>query len=351
MNDQEKKKFDNLVKKIEGYRNSRLKPESPEVKIYRNAQRFDEMKKILSFDKIEKTLIKHLEKGVNDYFREKHVVNISNNNGKLYLAHYTDIATIHSILTKQQKIKKSINENQKVLNGLRLSSAVYSNDPTEGSYLKNELVKHYEWLDFAKRETDAFFCSFVSSTTDKNIGDKITYWQSYGKDGLGCSIQLSDSFKKDIFHRVLYEKDDIHEVKNKFEAYFKLGKKIYQDYKKYQFSDKYIKDFVTKFWKAFDKIKFLYKHEGYKYENEYRIVKVPKEKKEIKEIKEEFVIQRPHLKRYILDERLSVNEVFISGSKIFIGPRVFNKKYLRDYLAKLYSNASFTISEIPYQKV
>ena len=254
MNNQTKEKFNEIIKKLEENQKSRQN----EIKLYNEEKRFEELEKLkklekfLRLDKMGSLVIDDLKKEVNNYLKKKHGINNSGTKNKkehvidnsdtsdeeLYLAHYTDIATIHSILIEQQKInQEKTNKSQNILNGLRLSSAVYSNDPTEGSYLKNELVKHYEWLDFAKRETDAFFCSFVSSTTDKNIGDKITYWQSYGKDGLGCSIQLSDSFKKDIFHRVLYEKDDIHEVKNKFEAYFKLGKKIYQDYKKYQFSE------------------------------------------------------------------------------------------------------------------
>ena len=87
-----------------------------------------------------------------------------------------------------------------------------------------------------------------------------------------------------------------------------------------------------KFWKAFDRIKFLYKDDAYRDEKEYRYVIVaPKESN----IKYHFKDNGPYLRKYIIDDQLRTKNILVSGIKIFVGPRVENSKRLCRNLEKL----------------
>lgn len=256
-------------------------------------------------------------------------------NSKCYLAHYTNMETIFSII-----------KNEKQMNGLRLSDISYSNDPSEGNYLKNNLIKYYPWLKYAIQETDAFVCSFFSGGDD--IGDKITYWQSYGKDGLGCSIQFKKSLIEKKTTPVLYGETLCEILRNKFKCYFELGGLLYNGIS----SDSDKKYFASQFWKALDKVKFLYKHKGFEYEQEYRFIKIS----ESEEVKEDFKSKPPYLRRYIFDDQLNSENILKSGSKITIGPRVTNSSRLCKYFKKVadqskFYGPQFICSKIPYRKI
>ncbi len=259
-----------------------------------------------------------------------------------YLAHYTSVDTIYSILEHQTIDLKT--------GCLRLYDAFYFNDPNEGRYLKNELEKSYEWMKNATQETqdtDAFICSFVHG--NKKIGDNLSYWQSYGKDGLGCSIQLSAGYKyKQDFKPVLYGKKNIEKMKKRYRDYFDLGSILYHKFQAN--NDK--ESFATEFWKCFDGIKFLYKDDAYANENEYRFVIVSSKESEIEY---DFRSEGPYLRKYILNKKLQVDKILTSGSKIVIGPTVRKAKHLSKNLEKLARRKSlygpiFTSSQIPYQK-
>ncbi len=282
-------------------------------------------------------LCKYLKSDVESYYEAHHLAQPMQSQAQenIYFTHYTSMEAIYSIL---------LNYKKKQSGGLRLSDASYSNDPSEGDYLKKEIVKDHKWLSEAKKSTDAFVCSFISG--DKDIGDKVTYWQAYGKDGLGCSIQLPPNFYAGVFDRVFYGKQETQKVKKWFTDYFDLGKKLYTKF--HDEEDR--REFVTSFWKAFDKIKYLYKHDGYEHEKEFRLIKISKKPKE------KFVNENPYLQRYIVNDRLNTKSILASGSRVVIGPRVLNKARLRQYLAKLAKEGKidgpkFIVSKIPYRKI
>lgn len=280
----------------------------------------------------ETSILEILKDAVNVY----HERMIAKSKENLFFAHYTSVQVMHSIL------KKRIEGNY-----LRLYGAFSTNDPSEGLYLRDELANEYKWLKDAELSTDAFICSFVSD--GKGIGNRITYWQSYGRDGLGCSIQLPQNCSiKDSLYPILYGKEEADKVKYEFKDYLELGSKIHDFY-----TDKSEKEnFATAFWKVFDKIKFSHKHEGYEYEKEYRMIKIPDTDGEIKD---DFRSENPYYRRYILDEELQANRLLTSGAEVFIGPRVTNGERLCEYFEKLAKEAKldgvFTPSQIPYRKI
>ena len=271
-----------------------------------------------------------------DIFYKKYIKTKEKEKEKeLYFVHYTDVKTIYKIL-KNDKNGES--------NGLRLSDASYSNDPSEGNYLRDILSRTYPWLKNAEQKTSAFVCSFVSGK-NKDVRDKITYWQAYGKDGLGCSILLPCNSYNGVFDRVLYGESEAKKLEEEFKGYFDFVGKLYK-----QFPNRYRRRFVREFWGAFDKIKFLYKDKGYEHEKEYRLIKISEESKE------RFTNEHPYLKRYIFDAQLEAKKVLGSGSRVTIGPRVMNKDRLCQYLKKLAKEREiygpqFTFSKIPYRKI
>ena len=307
------------------------------------------------FKTAEIYLLTDLQMRVND-FEKEHLVS-----SKLCLVHYTSLKTIYSILTNDKKDKldsinyqgkdkpdNSQNCNRTSLGFLRLYDSLSLSDPDEGDYLKNNIIKKYRWLKKTKQKTYAFICSFVSGKED--IGDKLQYWQSYGADGLGCSIQPPDTSScKKICSRVKYGQDGITGIENKFQSYFRLGKELFEKLP----NKKQKEEFATEFWGEFDSIKFLYKSDDYKHEKEFRYVVVP-DKGEL--IRYDFKTEGPHMRRYILRKELQADEILGSVSKIIIGPRVQDKERICLYLDELAKQtnlhgAEFIPSSISYQKL
>ena len=110
--------------------------------------------------------------------------------------------------------------------------------------------------------------------------------------------------------------------------------------------------FATQFWKLFDDIKFLYKIEAYRAEKEYRCVVIPDQQVEIND---QFKSEGPYLRRYIEIPEFGAKNILHSGSEVFIGPRVENRKRLCHNLKQIAAKVEllgpdFLPSDIPYRK-
>ena len=280
-----------------------------------------------------------------------------------YLAHYTSLETIYSILKNH---KEEINNEKNVLNFiqsvlknrkkkeevqfssnyLRLYDYSYVNDPNEGMYLKNELKKNYKSLETIKEDinTESFICCFIHGK--KDIGDKLKYWWSYGRDGLGCSIQISAGFEEAIFHPVFYGSSEIEDIKKKFKHYFEFIDRLEKNLN----SEELKMLFIKELWKAFDKIRFLHKDEAYKSEKEYRCIKFPKT---ASDIKYHFKKEGPYLRSYLSIPELKADNLLGKDTTITIGPKVINKKKLRYRFEQLANQSGlevkFSISKIHYR--
>lgn len=253
--------------------------------------------------------------------------------GRLYLAHYTSVETVFSILEGKGETEGF----------LRLYDAFYLNDPKEGNHLRDILAKDYAWL-IDVEDTEAFICSFVG--WDEGCEDRLMYWQSYGKNGLGCSILLSEHFSSGVLHPVLYGPKWVNDAKKKFQNHLELGSVLINRCAKDEQND-----FANEFWKAFDEIKFMYKGDAYKYEREYRMVKIPKNEDVHYDLKNE----GPYLRKYIVDDRLCAGKIFASGSRVTVGPAVRKANHLSKNLEKFAKKKdvlgpSFASSKIAYQK-
>ncbi len=280
-----------------------------------------------------------LDSEIKNYIKEGQPLDV-------YLAHYTNLETVFSILNEHKNNEGNQNLESDI-SGLRAYDAFSLNDPKEGAYLKKQLEKDYKWLKKAKQDTEVFVCSFVSG--DKNIGDNLKFWQAYGTDGLGCSIQPPLNFCNEALDPALYGSSETQKIKERFKDYFELGEKIY----KQLHNEKKKKSFAAEFLKLFDRLNFLCKSSAYESEKEYRFV-MPSSPES--DIKYHFKSEGPYLRRYILDPRLSADKILGSNSKVIIGPRVEGKQKLCQNLKKLAQKRGllgpeFTPSKIPYRKV
>ena len=303
-------------------------------------------------------LLTDLKIKVKDYDEEERLVDTDT---RQYLAHYTSLETIYSIISNNEQHKLDNYDDQEKkkldypqdckqdsLGYLRLYDSQSLNDPDEGDYLKKRIHNKHQWLKKGKQKTSAFICSFVSGGED--IGDKLQYWQSYGVDGLGCSIQPSEEFLSNAWYRrVKYGQDGIADIDKKFQTYFRLGKDLYRKLPSNGLKGK----FATEFWGVFDRIKFLYKNDDYNHEKEFRCVVIP----DIGEvIGYDFKTEGPYLRRYKLHKDFQAKVLLASGSKIIIGPRVQDKERVCLYLKELavqsdLEGVEFIPSVIPYQKL
>lgn len=252
----------------------------------------------------------------------------------LCLAHYTSVETVFSILERRGETDGF----------LRLYDAFYLNDPKEGNYLRDSFAEEYAWLSDAE-DTEAFISSFVG--WDEGCEDSLMYWQSYGKKGLGCSILLSKHFSTSgTLYPVLYGAKGANAAKKKFRNYLELGDVLINRCAKDEQNS-----FANEFWKAFDEIKFMYKDVAYEYEREYRMVKIRKDEEVHYDLKNE----GPYLRKYIVDDRLGVDKIFASDSRVTVGPAVRKANHLSKNLEKFAKKQevlgpSFASSKISYQK-
>jgi Tfp pilus assembly protein PilF len=124
-----------------------------------------------------------------------------------YVAHYTKLGVVKSLVEKPIEIKKD--EAEKQVNGLWYFNVIYMNDPEEGEILFNHFFKDEtikECFENGKRanETSVYLGCFLSADENNSHEDDLVMWRTYGKDekkteAAGCSMVISSDFfdKKD----------------------------------------------------------------------------------------------------------------------------------------------------------
>lgn len=287
-----------------------------------------------------------LKEEVSSYYKEKVEKLNDESPSPIYLAHYTDAETIYSILDDYKKDNPSY---------LRLYEASSLNDPDEGKHMRKKLKEilgtNHRGSEGAIDYTDFFICSFVSSDHDSKIGDRLRYWQSYGKDGLGCSIRISLKDRKGFIPISYGEETDINNLEPYLQPYLEWKEKLLEQYKNEDQTN-----FTTEIYKALAQLMFSYKSHHYKHEEEFRYIKTPNSSKEIEyHFKSEGpYLKGPYLRKYILEDNLEAKKI-LTGSMIYIGPRVPKKKSFCRKLEQLAKSkgleVTFRCSEVRYRKV
>ena len=273
--------------------------------------------------------------------------------------HYTSLNMLISMLCDE--IEK-YNDDKKAGGFMRMYDSFHLNDPTEGQYLTKYIKKE---LLLDSNKTHAYVASFIIPRRKKkqklSEENNLRYWFEYGKQGAGCSIRFPiQSSNYDIFRQVLYGEKDAKRsakiltnlnftpirqclsplTKNENQAVCRIANKVFS------------RELAKTRQAGVDGISYLYKDEAYIHEQECRAVKLNSEINN-----KEICFDYP--RHYFNDNKLSINEILVSGSLITIGPRVPHKESVRFCIDELLERVrqagsarlrpEIIVSEIPYQ--
>lgn len=281
-----------------------------------------------------------------------------NGNDARYVTHYTSMDTLYSLLKNEIKRKNTIKAGKYISKteckaSLLLYDSFHSNDPDEGNYLISKLQEKYSWI----KTTDvshAYITSFIvpqsQCNTDRgNVRDDLVFWRTYGKEGEGCSLEIS--VPNLLLHRVSYGNSGIQSTMPILRS---ILDPLDQLAKKDEDIAKIMSDVICK---SLEQIRYLYKSKAYNYEHEARII-IPEPLIDDKDLIN-FEIQGSNspttLRHYYELEELAVDNLLISGSIITLGPCVPYVHSVNYYINSLIRKAGLSepqvrISEISYRK-
>ena len=210
--------------------------------------------------------------------------------------------------TTNNSLRFLMNDDKEEINyRLPLFNVRHMNDPREGRMIfellenKGRIVKRPSGLnDRTKYENiNVFLKSFLGIDRNKQgVVERLPMWVQYADEGKGCCIVLNNkTFKGIRLRKIFYisnngkcsnepEMDDM--INELIDAYVELLKIVKTSTGHFR-TDAYLReiDQVVQYWVS--KIAYLFKHDSYEHENEYRLIENISEDNinEIKEIKGE----------------------------------------------------------------
>ena len=294
---------------------------------------------------------------LNEVFRARfiqiekcHNLGASEENAK-HIIHYTSLDTLISVLCDWKKNHKSF---------LRMYDTFHQNDPEEGRYFTRSinLTDAFKWL-LEERASHAYVASFVvpADNEDQELGDEdnLQYWLAYGQQGTGCSIRFP--VRHDRFQRVLYGKHnvnralemlDLQSICNCLEPLTGSTVQSFRGTARRMLSETV--------WRNLARIRYLYKDNAYRYEQECRLVSSELDLQE-DDVHFDPVVKSASTHRfrhYHQHNDLKIDKLLATDSVITLGPlgqRPDNMKY---YIKSLLNKGSLSgpkieVSKIPYQ--
>lgn len=302
------------------------------------------------------------------------------------VVHYTSVAAVVSML-KQAGCDGGESQNRagggrRKVGYLRMYSSARFNDPGEGLYLARNARLVHRPID-AKKDTDSFcdivwgtivsdgvesgpadsryayVASFIqpNDTEDTlDASDNLAFWRSYGQDGRGCSltIPVSKSLGKRL-RAVKYGRKDANDTIQRLWSFFTPMMEFARELDTE--GENVTRILHSVIVRSMERLNYLYKSEAYKYEQECRVVETPATIREA-EIRPVFEYsEQPgceNVRRYINHPALSTNErdgIFMSRSRITLGPRVSNRADVKDYLQRLLKKAKLLGTRICYSTI
>ena len=241
---------------------------------------------------------------------------------------------------------------------LRLYDYVHFNDPDEGNYFYRNLnlPKKHGWLD-EKKESHAYIASFICPNKNKDMGDNLVFWRTYGKEGEGCSLKLR--IPRDRLRKVLYGPSKVKLTNQTLQLQPVLNA-LYPlvSIRNRLMKQKIQEELAEAIWKSLARLRYLYKSEAYEYERECRFI-TPEfsDKDKICFESKEQNNYPPRIRHYCEEDILKVENILRTGSLITIGPCLsdpdfYNMSY---YIKSLLNKAGLAgpkikRSEISYRK-
>lgn len=276
--------------------------------------------------------------------------------------HYTSIATLVSML------QNASTSDEDEGSSLRLYDSVHLNDPDEGNYFTRNLnlPKEYDWLNekdpLQKRNIQekrdkphAYVASFIIPDAEKDMGDNLVFWRTYGREGEGCSLSLK--VPRGQLKKVLYGAEGVKETWKLLSPVLDFLSPLVRTHKQ-RIKKDIQKKLAKAVWESLEGIRYLYKSEAYDYEKECRFVFLESDIPNKDEICFEYQEQNNspvRIRHYYENKYLKTNKLLATGSTIMLGPCVPYPHNIRYYLEALKRKVNLlgpkiNISTIPYRK-
>ena len=336
----------------------------------KGGQDFFEIAGIFPLDYVTATVFSALQEVFKYLIEERHKVEEAQSREENVVIHYTSIAALVSMLqvASKEPVRKNTErerEDKEPEPGTtpsykkslwRLYDSVHLNDPDEGNYFVRNLnlPPKYDWLG-KKGVSHAYIASFVLPKKKKDMSNNLVFWQMYGQEGEGCSLSLP--VPRSRLGRVRYGTASLKStvemlmrILDSLEPLLSIGKLSLRESVR--------KKLAEAVWKSLEKIRYLYKSEAYKHENECRSIvaesDIPDKDKiffEDKNLNDSPI----RIKHYYEHEDLEIKTLLATGSSITLGPRVPHADNVCYFLNTLRQRAGLApqeikISKIPYQK-
>ena len=283
--------------------------------------------------------------------------------------HYTSLSTVISML-------KAAHDNTAYL---RMYSAIGFNDPNEGKLFTSVAKEKSQILGPCLPEGEdadrnpAFVASFIrvgqsNGERSQSIdpADHLLFWRIYGREGTGCSLQLSLASVSEEIKEVRYGEiataNSIKSIDKALHTVSDAASKVIR----IATDDGLIQDnapntsaiICNQLEADLTKVRYLYKALTYGFEKEWRLVETPESVTE-KGMQPKFDYSGTQgtavVKKYIDHPSLKLTaQILDSKSQIMLGPLVPNPVHTKEYIETLLQEAGFygpqvCISDISYR--
>ena len=275
--------------------------------------------------------------------------------GVLHLVHYTTLETLTSMLgvvaTAAEKYPLATrvptggaDEHGSSVGHLRLYDTFSSNDPNEGGFFINaadalgRFRRRYKavWCLFTDRSALPAYQTSLTYVGDAAEADNLMFWRTYGKDGTGCALVFPMTCfegQSNLF-RVRYGESAVatclDTLTELLEKYGEVpGAPAFSNISK-------LEELPKPFVNVLSPLVYLYKSQAYEYEKEARIV-IP-----FSDVENGLYLQGSSVARMLVAWRhfaelpgLQVGRLFVSGSRIILGPTVESAANVQFVLKRL----------------
>lgn len=255
-----------------------------------------------------------------------------------FVIHYTSIPNLFHILDKGQ---------------IYLFDSDNTNDPDEGTFFTERLdiSERFSWLSSPKR-SHAYIASFVIPQPGINAQDNLVYWRTYGREGEGCSMQLSIEHlvSNSKLQKVLYGDQEVAVTRAALEPILEVLEPLASE------SDTVSELVATTVWNALGSLRHLYKDIAYDYESECRYI-IPESEPALDTISfcyGDSALAPARVRHYCESDEMLLDKLLVSGATIVLGPAIPDKaslnRALKLFIRKLeYYGPQVIHSEISYR--
>ena len=284
----------------------------------------------------------------------------------LFAVHYTSLETVISML-------KSARNGEGYL---RMYSASGFNDPNEGKLFTSVAKEISQVLGPHLPDANetawnpAFVASFIlversdgEQSQDIDPSNDLLFWRLYGREGTGCSLELSLATVPEGIREVTYGEistaKSIESIDSALGAVSDLANRVMDIVTDAGLLEEDALDANTiiesQLRKDLKRVRYLYKDLTYRFEKEHRIVETAESVVE-RGIRPKFHFSGTQgaavVKKYIEHPSLKLTGATLSSeTRITLGPLVPNQVHAKEYIEKLLEEAKIYGPQVQHSKI